>query len=354
MNDFYRLLFPLVIFSAGCSSRPPADGGVNLKNLVTDFFRGIEEKDTGRMRRLTTDDFVLYEEGLVWNNDSGFNNIRRSLPFYVKYVLSDFVIHVDVHSGDARFNNHADFVFDDTVKMSFDWVESATFRKTADGWKMNFLSVARHMGYTPPRYDTMRFARERYAKRVTDFAKEPIREGGTVFLGNSLTEFGDWKKLLNDSDVVNRGIAGDNTFGMLDRLGDVLARRPKKIFIEAGINDLAQDIPPGVIVGNILVIMGRIKAACPGGAIYVHSVLPTNADARTEYPEVVGKNALVVDLDRALKSAVEERGGVYIDVKAVVEDGQGDLDRRYAKPDGLHLNSAGYAEWANLLRRMRR
>ncbi|HVU56438.1 MAG TPA: hypothetical protein VHD83_15340 [Puia sp.] len=45
-----------------------------------------------------------------------------------------------------------------------------------------------------------------------------MRRGGTIFLGNSITEYGDWQRLLHDARVINRGIAGDNTFGILDRL----------------------------------------------------------------------------------------------------------------------------------------
>jgi len=348
-----HLFLVFVLVAAAWGRRPVADDPAGLKQLVTHFFRGIERKDTVALRRLTTADFVLYEEGKVWNNDSGFANIRRNLPFFVRYELNGFVVHTDVHSGDARWLNHADFVFDDTVRASFDWVESATFRKERDGWKINFLSVVRREGWVEPRYDTIRFAREHYEQRAARFGKEPVKEGGVVCLGNSLTEYGDWASLLGDADVVNRGIAGDNTFGMLERLGDVIARRPKELFIEAGINDLAQEIPPGMVLANILVMMGKVKLACPGVRIYVCSVLPTNGDARAEYPEVTGKNAVVEELDGVLKTAVEEGGGVYVDLRSAVMDGNGELDRRFAKADGLHLNPAGYTVWAGLIGKIR-
>ena len=327
------------------------DPGV-LRRLVGEFFRGIEEKDTVALRRITTADFVLYEEGKVWNNDSGLANIRRNLPFTVKYQLSGFVVHVDEHSGDARWMNHADFVFDDTARESFDWVESGTFRKERDGWKINFLSVARRRGWVAPRYDTIRFVPEHYDQRIARFRGESMGTGGTILLGNSLTEYGDWKKLLGDSGVVNRGIAGDNTFGMLERLDEIIARRPKELFIEAGINDLAQDIPPGMVQANILVMIGRVRLACPGVKVFVTSVLPTNVNAKKEYPEVAGKNGVAEDLDMALRKSVVEWGGVYIDLRAAVVDGNGELDRRFARGDGLHLNAAGYGVWAGLIKKL--
>src|SRR5580693_3359693 len=82
-----------------------------LKQVLTSYFEGIENKDTAKMRALTTTDFILYEDGAIWNNDSGFMNIRRHMPFTVKYKFDNFKIHVDSASGDMTYTNHADFVF---------------------------------------------------------------------------------------------------------------------------------------------------------------------------------------------------------------------------------------------------
>jgi lysophospholipase L1-like esterase len=41
---------------------------------------------------------------------------------------------------------------------------------------------------------------------------------------------------------------------------------------------------------------------------------------------------------------------VYIDLPSKVADGSGNLDERYAKPDGLHLNDAGYGVLVKLLK----
>ena len=347
----YYVFFLLFAWAGG--ARAQGDDPRLLKDVLMSFFRGIDEKDTGLMRRITTDDFVLYEDGLLWNLDSGNANIRRHLPFTVKFMLSDVVIHVDEHSGDARYLNHADFFFGDTVRRSLDWLESATFRKTTEGWKMNFLGVTQHRGFAAPRYDTLRWAREHYDKRVKGFRAEPAGQGGMVMLGNSLTEYGHWNELLGDPAVVNRGIAADNTFGMLDRLDEVIARRPGEVLIEAGINDVGQGVPQGMIVANILTLIGKIRLACPGVRIYVTSVLPTNPDAQKEYPEVAGKNAVAKELDEALRRAVVERGVVYIDLAAAVRDANGELDRKYAAKDGLHLNDAGYAVWVGLIKQRR-
>src|SRR5688572_15846507 len=75
-------------------------------------------------------------------------------------------------------------------------------------------------------YDTIQYAKEYHQERLALFKTEPVTKGKIIFLGNSITEFGNWKKLLNDSSIINRGIAGDNTFGVLARLEDVITRQP--------------------------------------------------------------------------------------------------------------------------------
>jgi len=139
------------------------------------------------------------------------------------------------------------------------------------------------------RYDTIRYARNHYAKRVTLFKSEPVKKSRIIFLGNSIMEFGDWKKLLNDSTVINRGIAADNSFGVLERLEEVINLQPGKLFIEIGINDISQNIPVDIIAKNIATIVERVKAISPQTEIYVHSILPTNDNVKKEYPDAFNK-----------------------------------------------------------------
>ncbi len=52
-------------------------------------------------------------------------------------------------------------------------------------------------------YDTIQYAKEYHQKRLALFSKEPITKNKIIFLGNSITEFGEWKKLLDDSTIIN-------------------------------------------------------------------------------------------------------------------------------------------------------
>src|SRR5690349_16498569 len=90
--------------------------------------------------------------------------------------------------------------------------------------------------------DTISYIPDHYAKRIAIFEKEPVVTGKIIFLGNSITEGGQWTKLTGDASVINRGISGDITYGVLKRLPDIIKRKPSKLFILIGINDIAKDI----------------------------------------------------------------------------------------------------------------
>jgi len=351
-SHLISLLFLAAAALPACRSNTPPDDTEILKNLITSYFEAIGAKDFEKLKALTTDDFVLYEDGLVWNNDSVFNNIRRHIPFTVKYKLDSFNVFVDTRSADMRYSNHADFVFHDTDKLSLDWIESATFRKMPSGWKMNFLhlTVKTVDSGQNIRYDTIRYAKEHYNNRLNEFKSQPVIKRRTIFLGNSLTEYGDWQSLLGDSTIINRGIAGDNTFGVLDRLEDIITRQPDKLFVEIGINDISQNIPDNIIVKNILTLVAQVQTRSPETRIYVHSILPTNDRVKNEYPEAYNKNAQIELVNRQLLNSAKERNFTYIDLNTKVSNHNGKLDGKYAAPDGLHLNKAGYATWVRLLK----
>lgn len=131
------LLTPFLLLSS-CQEQK-ADNPEQLRTVLTGYFDGIKTKDFQKMRDLTTADFIIYEDGKVFNNDSLFNMINSFPKYTVEYKLEHMKINVDNSSGHIRYFNHGDFVFNDTTQVTFDWLESATFRKIDGKWKMDFL-----------------------------------------------------------------------------------------------------------------------------------------------------------------------------------------------------------------------
>ena len=196
-------------------------------------------------------------------------------------------------------------------------------------------------------YDTTPNQPEHYATMLARFRQEPDAIGSVLFLGNSITEGGRWRELLADSTMINRGISGDNTFGVLNRLDEITRHRPSKLFIMIGVNDISKDIPDEVIADNVRQIIGRVGAESPDTEIFVQSLLPVNPDY-PGFPQNFAKENHVVHTNRLLRQVASVAECRFINLFAVFMDQQERMDSRFTY-DGLHLNQAGYELWAAYL-----
>ena len=79
-----------------------------------------------------------------------------------------------------------------------------------------------------------------YYQRATLFEVLPTSKSDIIFLGNSITNGGEWAELLGNPHAKNRGISGDTTQGVLDRLSTITKGKPSKIFLLIGTNDLSR------------------------------------------------------------------------------------------------------------------
>jgi lysophospholipase L1-like esterase len=204
------------------------------------------------------------------------------------------------------------------------------------------------------KFDAQPFALDYHKSRLAVFKSEQILRNKIVFAGCSITEFGKWNELLNDTSIINRGIAGDNSFGLLNRIDDIINLRPAMLFISIGINDIAKDIPLQITVDNILEFVKRLKSNSPKTKIFVHSILPTNAANRQNQDEVIShykKNDKVIELNTILEQASEVNDFIFVDLHSSFKDMDGNLNLEFADKDGLHLNAKGYLLWSGILKR---
>ena len=62
----------------------------------------------------------------------------------------------------------------------------------------------------------------------------PLHSSDIVFLGNSITDGCEWAELFENRHVKNRGISGDRSGWLLERLDSIIAAHPKKLFLMIG------------------------------------------------------------------------------------------------------------------------
>jgi lysophospholipase L1-like esterase len=126
-----------------------------------------------------------------------------------------------------------------------------------------------------------------------------------VFLGNSITANTNWVELLDLPQAKNRGISGDITFGVLERLGDIIAGKPAKIFVLIGINDISRNIPDSLIIANHKKIISRIKAGSPATKIYFYTLLPVNSSFN-KFPNHYNKDEHILAVNQAIRGYAKE------------------------------------------------
>ena len=200
-------------------------------------------------------------------------------------------------------------------------------------------------------FDTIPFIPEHTTERLAVFAKQPITQGGIIFLGNSITEAGNWAKLLNDTTVLNRGIGGDITYGVLRRLDDIINRHPKKLFILLGINDIGKDIPDSVIAYNYGKIITRMHAGSPSTKIYVQSILPLDPTHKN-FPQHYNKAAHIPVVNQMLQANAKALNYTYINIAPLFTDARGLLKPEYTW-EGLHLRPEAYVVWVDYLKKLK-
>ncbi len=198
-------------------------------------------------------------------------------------------------------------------------------------------------------YDTLPNVPDHYTKRLALFKIEKNSIGKILFLGNSITEGGNWRKLLKDSSVVNRGISGDNTFGVLQRLEEATRHKPSKLFLLIGVNDLSKSIPNAVIIENIFAIVNRIRAGSPKTIIYVQSILPVNPTVKG-FMTRFSKQDDILEINKQMAKYQETLKYTFVDIHDQFLDQSKLLDARFTG-DGLHLNAAGYIHWVQYLKK---
>ena len=196
-------------------------------------------------------------------------------------------------------------------------------------------------------YDTT-YTFAHYKVRRAFYEGLPNGKHEIVFLGNSITENGDWNEIFRNKNIVNRGIGGDVCFGLLNRLDEVLDSKPESIFLMIGINDIGRSVPVDVIASKIKEIVMKIKNQSPKTMLYLQSVLPIN-EKIIWYPYMKGKSDKIVLLNGQLKSIATNVGIPYLDLYTRFADSEGQLIPEYTA-DGIHLSAAGYLHWRDVFK----
>jgi acyl-CoA thioesterase-1 len=136
--------------------------------------------------------------------------------------------------------------------------------------------------------------------------------------------------------VINAGINGDDTNGMLWRFRQTVAtEKPEIVVIWGGINDLGAAKEPEQVMENLtkLYYLCRETGATPVACTLTPTRLTSTKIRR---------------LNELIRAYASEKGLVLVDLFSGLVDVEGNLRQGYSD-DGVHLTQAGYGRIAEIV-----
>ncbi len=173
----------------------------------------------------------------------------------------------------------------------------------------------------------------------------PPRPGGVLFVGSSTIRDWDLAKSFPRLQPRNCGFGGsqiEDAVRYMDRI--VLPSRPSVVVFYGGDNDLNKGKTPEQVVAQFELFADRLLRELPTARLVVLSIKPSPARWALS-PQAREVN------DRLRAYCESDPRCRFVEVGSMLLDADGQPDSQWYKDDGLHVNEAAYARWAEELTR---
>lgn len=165
-----------------------------------------------------------------------------------------------------------------------------------------------------------------------------------ILIGDSLIRMGNWTKLLNRTDLMNRGMGGETLSQIHERLNQLANTTARIAFVEGGINDLPPsdaDTLFGEYQEITTVFQSKQVILVVTSLVYISSRAAKKYPWRSDWRAI---NTQVTILNEKLKAFCAEKNIEFIDLNSLLSDSM-QLKAEYTT-DGVHLTKSAYHIWA--------
>ncbi|CAN5187749.1 hypothetical protein BH09ACT5_BH09ACT5_01860 [soil metagenome] len=173
---------------------------------------------------------------------------------------------------------------------------------------------------------------------MSDDSTNDIRSS-IAFVGDSITNHGDWEAWFPDRLTHNLGVSGNTTDEVIERLDSIVELHSDAVVLLIGTNDLGQRKSVEHLVRNVEFLLVTLRRELPGTRMLVQSIMPRGADFADR----------VRDANRHLRQFAPSVNAQYLDLWPALA-GDGDEILPEFSDDKVHLTPAGYEAWLSELR----
>jgi ketosteroid isomerase-like protein len=141
MNTRFIKFSLLILFVIGVLSANAQDKNINVvQETINTFFKAFSEGDFTYIQKTSTKDFLLLEQGMIWNLDTLQNKLAKPKPagYSRKNRFEFFETRITGKRAWVGYHNYADF---ETAagKRKIHWLESAVLVKEKNSWKLEMM-----------------------------------------------------------------------------------------------------------------------------------------------------------------------------------------------------------------------
>jgi hypothetical protein len=141
MNTRFIKFSCLIIFAfAGVCVQAQDKNVKAVQETINTFFKAFSEGDFKYIKQTSKTDFLLLEQGMIWNLDTLQNKLAKPKPagYTRKNRFEFFETRITGKRAWVGYHNYADF---ETAagKRKIHWLESAVLVKEKNSWKLEMM-----------------------------------------------------------------------------------------------------------------------------------------------------------------------------------------------------------------------
>jgi lysophospholipase L1-like esterase len=157
-----------------------------------------------------------------------------------------------------------------------------------------------------------------------------------LFLGDSLIADFDWQARMNHFNILNYGLAGETTQGLLNRIPSITEKvdSPELILLMIGTNNLI--IEDYSFLDTLREIIVKLTTTYPNTEVITNSLLPCQLPwLSTEALE---------RLNNQIEPMTQQTGSCYLDMFEKIKP-----NSEFFQNDGVHLTPRAYDIWSKCI-----